>query len=154
MTPNNEPKQVLVVRTTYPDGKGGTFTPRKGKLISQAAHASLKVFLDLPGNRFWYTDEKDHTGPPYPLGSRLEISLPTPMARWLKGSFTKIVVQVQTEEDLDEIYAAAKKAQIPSCLIIDAGLTEFAGVPTKTVVGIGPWWPDEIDAITGHLKLL
>ncbi len=39
-------------------------------------------------------------------------------------------------------------------LIIDAGLTEFGGVPTRTCIAIGPNWSDEIDEITGHLKLL
>jgi PTH2 family peptidyl-tRNA hydrolase len=37
---------------------------------------------------------------------------------------------------------------------VDAGLTEFNGVPTKTCIAIGPNWSDEIDEITGHLKLL
>ncbi len=33
-------------------------------------------------------------------------------------------------------------------------LTEFGGVPTLTACAVGPWWSDEVDRITGHLKLL
>jgi peptidyl-tRNA hydrolase, PTH2 family len=39
-------------------------------------------------------------------------------------------------------------------LITDAGHTEFKGVPTKTCLAIGPNDVDEIDVVTGHLKLL
>lgn len=38
-------------------------------------------------------------------------------------------------------------------LITDSGLTEFGGVPTKTVCAIGPDYDEKIDKITGHLKL-
>ena len=39
-------------------------------------------------------------------------------------------------------------------LITDAGLTEFNGVPTKTCLALGPDYPENIDPITGNLKLL
>jgi PTH2 family peptidyl-tRNA hydrolase len=39
-------------------------------------------------------------------------------------------------------------------LIIDSGLTEFGGVPTKTCVAIGPDIDAKIDVLTKHLKLL
>ena len=38
-------------------------------------------------------------------------------------------------------------------LIIDKGLTEFNNVPTKTAVAIGPNKSEDIDVITGNLKL-
>ena len=38
-------------------------------------------------------------------------------------------------------------------LCVDAGRTEFHGVPTATCCAIGPDWPERIDPITGHLKL-
>ena len=34
-------KQVIVIRTKFPDGNGGLKTVRKGKLIAQGAHASM-----------------------------------------------------------------------------------------------------------------
>lgn len=37
---------------------------------------------------------------------------------------------------------------------VDAGLTEFKGIPTKTCIAIGPADSNEINKISGHLKLL
>ena len=73
---------------------------------------------------------------------------------YIKGAFTKIVVYVDTEEELLEIHEKAKAAGIHCSLIQDKGLTEFDNIPTYTAVGIGPWNCPEIDEITGHLKLL
>lgn len=44
-------KQVIVVRTKFPDGKGGTFGMRTGKLAAQVAHASLQVFVNFSKNQ-------------------------------------------------------------------------------------------------------
>jgi peptidyl-tRNA hydrolase len=52
------------------------------------------------------------------------------------------------------VHLAAQTAGVRSSLITDAGLTEFAGVPTNTCVAIGPAWNEKVDAITGALKLL
>jgi peptidyl-tRNA hydrolase len=42
---------------------------------------------------------------------------------------------------------------ILAALIRDAGITEFKE-PTITCAAFGPWWSDELDDITGHLKLI
>jgi PTH2 family peptidyl-tRNA hydrolase len=60
---------------------------------------------------------------------------------------------VETEEELLEVYNKAKEKGMISCLITDKGLTEFNGVPTITCCAIGPAWSDELDEITGNLKL-
>lgn len=73
---------------------------------------------------------------------------------WVFGSFTKVCCRVDSEADLDAVYEAALAAERPCALIVDAGKTEFHGVPTKTCCAIGPAMPDELDPITGHLKLL
>ena len=73
---------------------------------------------------------------------------------WLNGIFTKICVSVDSEEELDKIKAQCDAADIPCALITDCGKTEFKGVPTKTCLGIGPWYSEEIDKITGKLELL
>lgn len=73
---------------------------------------------------------------------------------WLMGKFTKITCSVDSEQELLELYEKAKSLNIPTTLITDAGLTEFGGVPTNTSIVIGPAWEDEVDPITGHLKLL
>jgi len=136
-------KQVIVMRTEFEvDGK--KVTPRKGKYIAQGAHASLKAILDRMTE--FSTDEKGN--------STLNLYLPANSAlhEWVTGRFTKICVSVKTEAELEDIYQKAKDRGIPCSMIVDAGLTEFGGNPTKTCCAIGPAWSDEIDKITGHLS--
>ena len=73
---------------------------------------------------------------------------------WLNGIFTKITVGVDSLAELEELYEAAALEGWPCAIIEDAGLTEFGGVPTVTAVAIGPYKSEEIDKLTGHLKLL
>lgn len=75
---------------------------------------------------------------------------------WLNGTFTKIVVSVDTEEELLALKEQFEK-ELPYCpvvLITDCGLTEFHGIPTNTCLGIGPYISEDIDNITGNLPLL
>jgi PTH2 family peptidyl-tRNA hydrolase len=55
-----------------------------------------------------------------------------------------------------ELLAVVQKAQqagVIAHLCVDAGRTEFHGVPTPTCCAVGPDDPERIDPITGHLKL-
>lgn len=113
---------------------------RTGKYVAQGAHASVGALLAL--------------GKIDSYGDNLIIPLYHPFVRdWILGSFAKITLQVDTEQELVDLEAAAKKAGLTTSLIVDSGRTEFNGVPTMTALGIGPGEPDIIDAITGHLKL-
>jgi peptidyl-tRNA hydrolase, PTH2 family len=125
-------KQVIVMRKDL--------GMRKGKMIAQGAHASIKVLLDGGGMD----------------AERAQFTLRTwpALAAWLGGRFTKVCVSVDSEAALDEIVAKAQAAGVPVALIVDAGQTEFHGVPTKTCCAVGPAWTDEVDAITGGLSLL
>jgi PTH2 family peptidyl-tRNA hydrolase len=76
------------------------------------------------------------------------------MRSWLDGLFTKVCVGVPSEEALRALYEQARTAGLPCALITDAGLTEFHGVPTVTCCAIGPASKEDVDQITGHLKLL
>ncbi len=111
---------------------------RKGKIAAQCAHASMAVFFRH--------DTGDH--------SELRVALDGPMAVWSKGSFAKVVLSVETEEDLLKIHQEAQRRGLPTALITDAGRTEFHGVPTKTAVAVGPATLPEIDAITGPSGLV
>ena len=153
-------KQVIVVRTRYPDGKGGFFKPRTGKLIAQGAHASMKVFFDRAdvgfawrvgrdSREFNTRDEPGNPGEPAMLTSLTE-----DMAAWAAGSFAKVCVRATSEEQLLELHAQAKKAGLPCAIIQDSGKTEFDGVATYTALAIGPALREDIDPITGDLKLL
>jgi PTH2 family peptidyl-tRNA hydrolase len=73
---------------------------------------------------------------------------------WLfKGSFTKVVLGVDTEDRLVEIYNQAILRNLPVVLIEDNGRTEFGGQQTKTCVGIGPLEAESFVGLTHHLKL-
>ena len=73
---------------------------------------------------------------------------------WLNGKFTKVVVSVDSDEELIALNKALDETYIPHALITDSGLTEFHGVPTNTCLGIGPYEAEEIDKFTGNLPLL
>jgi PTH2 family peptidyl-tRNA hydrolase len=72
---------------------------------------------------------------------------------WLAGKFTKVCLQVNSEEELRAVFSRAVDAGLTVHLIEDAGLTEFQGVPTLTCLAIGPDRAERIDAVTGGLKL-
>ena|SRR5271165_3975254 len=117
-------KQVIVIRKDL--------KVRKGKMIAQGAHASLMSYLRALSNRDNFL--KVH--------------------EWLTAhAQTKICVGVADEAELMEVFMKAQQANLPCALVTDAAHTEF-DLPTRTAVGIGPASIEEIDKITGHLKLL
>jgi PTH2 family peptidyl-tRNA hydrolase len=136
----SEPKQVIVMRRDL--------GMRRGKEMAQAAHASMKVILDLMTDLQMIGWSYDH------MIKKLMIKRDDPLAIWLDGGFRKIVVRANSEEELLDIKRQADEAGIRTALITDAGATEFHGVPTNTCLAIGPDYPNKIDPITGHLKLL
>lgn len=124
-------KQIIVIRRDLKS--------RRGKECAQAAHASI-AFLS---NRLAWPGPKGY-GVAQFSNEELE---------WLKGSFTKVVVQAADEAELLDVHNKAKEAGLTSVLITDAGLTEFGGTPTRTAVAIGPHDEEKLAPITGHLKL-
>lgn len=124
------------------DGK--KVTPRKGKYIAQGSHSSLKAIVDKFET---YINSDAHVT--YSLHTEQD----TALFDWLTGSFTKICCVVDTEEELLEVYNKAKEAGLICSLIVDSGRTEFNGVPTTTCCAVGPAWSDELEPITGNLKL-
>jgi PTH2 family peptidyl-tRNA hydrolase len=118
-----EIKQVIVARTDL--------NMRKGKLATQVAHASMKVFFDRMELRPAYmskpTEEEANMGSKgfwnAPLLYFTHIS--NPMMKWMEGSFTKIVVGCNSEQELFELQKQAEEAGIVNAIIQDSGLTEF-----------------------------
>lgn len=135
-TPPQAAKQVLVIRKDL--------NMRKGKLAAQASHASTGAVL--PRENAQVED----------LGDCVRVSwvLTRPQFEWFMDLSTKIVVSVNSEAELMEIYRKAQEAGLPCVLIQDRGFTEFGGVPTHTAVGVGPAPQPQVDAITGSLPLL
>ena len=117
-------KMCIVLRTDL--------NMRKGKMVSQGAHAAMAVLT-----QFKSIDE-----------------YPKELTEWLANSYTKICVGVSSETELREIYNQAKEDKVLCSIITDNGTTEFGGVPTVTCIAIGPDYDEFINAYTGHLKLL
>lgn len=132
-------KQVIVMRKDL--------NMRKGKMIAQGAHASMKALLDMGD-----VTEVQHQGKV--AVARYIPLVDTAVEQWVNGTFTKICVFVESEAELLEIYKTAKDQKIPTALICDNGLTEFGGVPTNTCCAVGPAASEIVNNITGHLKLL
>ena len=124
-------KQVIVMRTDL--------NMRKGKMCAQAAHASMKVFFD----RLTLSGMNTYS-----------MAITSEMNEWVTGLFTKIVVGVESEGQLLLLHEQVKAAELPVALIVDAGLTEFHGVPTPTALAIGPAKSEDINVFTKELKLL
>lgn len=100
----------------------------KGKLAAHIAHASLAGYKLVKKKN------------------------PNVIKKWEAEGEKKIVVKIESEKALLELYEKVKKT-LPAALIRDAGLTQIpAG--TITCIAIGPWGDAEIDAFTKDLKLL
>ena len=104
-------KQVIVIRKDL--------NMRKGKMVAQGAHASMKFILD---RGYYGQSELDS---PEEFHSR--ITSPA-IKSWMEGLFTKVCVSVDSEEELVSIYEKAKesgtsvKKELISALSGPAGL--------------------------------
>ena len=147
-------KQVIVFRKDLLKGPNAI---RKGKFGAQCAHASLGALLTLFSV---YKQELVRLGTfdVEPGKVQYEYNLTfgkdSILNDWLNGKFTKVVVSVDSDEELVALNKALDETYIPHALITDSGLTEFHGVPTNTCLGIGPYTAEEIDKFTGNLPLL
>lgn len=119
-------KMVIVIRKDL--------NMRKGKVGAQCSHGAVGLVLDgLKLDRNYLTED--------------------PVKQWIENSFRKIVVYVNSEQELDDIYNKALSHNLKAKMIVDSGDTEFHNIPTKTVVAIGPDYSDRIDSVTGDLPL-
>lgn len=111
-------KQVIVVRNDL--------KLPKGKLASQAAHASVEAVLK---------------------------SDKTIVSHWRNTGMAKIVLKVDDEKALLKLNQIAKDFGLVTALISDAGKT-VVEPGTITCLGIGPDSCEKIDRIVNDLKLL
>ena len=98
----------------------------KGKLAAQVAHASLGAY-----KQSGYEEQTE----------------------WEAWGSKKVVLKAENLKELLELQKSAKKAKIAQSLIKDAGLTEVKP-GTVTALAIGPALEEELDRLTGHLKML
>jgi PTH2 family peptidyl-tRNA hydrolase len=136
-------KQILVVRKDL--------NMRKGKIAAQCCHASMS-FLTKGGGVYCNLG----TGIPQVdyFMSSVEESHADEINHWLRNSFRKICVYVNSEEELEAVHQKALDSGLMSHMIEDNGATEFNGVKTKTCCAIGPAIDEKFVGITDHLPLL
>lgn len=101
----------------------------KGKIAAQVAHAAVNCALALK--------KKD----------------PKAMDRWMNVGQTKVVLRVDTKDQLFEFKAIADSQKIVNSIICDAGRTQVEP-GTFTCLGLGPEKASVLDKITGDLKML
>ena len=98
----------------------------RGKAASQVAHAAVAATLTA-------------TGSPR-------------LAAWLAEGQPKVVLRVDTAQELDEVDAAAHAVRLPVETVADAGRTQL-DPGTVTCAAIGPADDHELNAVTGTLRL-
>ncbi len=98
----------------------------KGKLAVQVAHAAVMAAGKAKGSV---------------------------LRRWKDGGQKKVVLRVDSLDNLIRLYDRSTGKRFPAVLMRDAGLTIVAP-GTVTALGIGPAVEEDLDAITGHLKLV
>ena len=146
MEVNNEVKQILLIRKDLKNTEGHKI--RTGKVVAQSCHAS----------EAWVFEMMSIT-PAGIMGSKGKYvgtirGITEGIKSWIEQGHKKIALAVHSEDDLVKKYEEAIEAGLMAHIIVDAGLTEFGGIETKTAVAIGPGNAEEIDKITGDLKPL
>ncbi len=101
----------------------------KGKIAAQVGHAAVECAL--------FTEKKDKRT----------------FDAWYRSGQPKIVLKVDSLEELDKYRMIASSNKIHIAVITDAGRTQV-DPGTITCMGLGPAPASEIDKITGELKML
>lgn len=97
-----------------------------GKISAQCSHASVEAFA---------------------------LSRKEKADKWREEGMKKVVLKVNSLQELFDIKEIAKKNKLKFALIKDAGRTQIEK-GTITCLGIGPEEDEVLDKITGDLKLL
>lgn len=130
-------KQVIVVRKDL--------NMRKGKLAAQVAHAAMTFLIDSDIDR-----AVNKRGYFAVTPSEEELA-------WLtdpESAHAKVVVGIDSERELTDLCEKAEAEGMTVHKVIDAGRTEFNGVPTLTCAAFGPHRAERFQGVTDHLKLL
>jgi peptidyl-tRNA hydrolase len=98
----------------------------RGKLAAQVAHAAVAAFLEAGAG-----------------AQRV----------WRAQGMPKVVVKSESADQLQQLEQTANKRGIPAYLIRDAGKT-VVPAGTITCLGLGPAPEDDLDELTGELKLV
>src|SRR5271157_1614061 len=99
-------KQVIVMRKFFPDGKGGQMQLRRGKECAQASHAS----------QAWLLKRINLSS-----GRNIVLSFSDDEQEWMSNLYTKICLQVNSEQELQDIFIAANLYKLEVHMITDLG---------------------------------
>ncbi len=135
-------KQVIIIRRDL--------RMRRGKEIAQGAHAAMEWMRQAVIG--CYTSDLVQDEPPA-VEVRFKVYLSRAEALWLEGNYRKVVCQLDTAEQLLDLYELARLSDIQAHLVYDEGATEFHGARTLTALAIGPDYSDRIDPLTKDLSL-
>ena len=100
-----------------------------GKIAAQVGHAAVECAL--------YAEKKDKKS----------------FDAWLGCGQAKVVLKVDSLEDLKRYMSEARSVGLHTAMITDAGRTQIEP-GTVTCLGIGPAPISDIDKVTGELKML
>ena len=117
-------KQTIVIRRDLRMGRG--------KAAAQAAHASCEAVFQVldSGNTEWKRW----------------------LLEWRRTGQEKVVLRVDSEQELLEVHSKARQLGLPTSLIADAGRTQLPP-GTLTAAAVGPAPEPLVDRVTGKLKL-
>lgn len=122
-----------------------------GKISAMASHGAVSFLTEwLRRNVIPAPDSRDYAIKPE---ARIDGDLYT---EWICGSFTKIILEAENEEQMKEIIKKAHEAGMINRQdffnIVDES-TEFLDIPQWAVIAFRPMQPEKIDPITGDLNL-
>ncbi|KAL0709621.1 hypothetical protein Bca4012_016599 [Brassica carinata] len=100
----------------------------KGKIAAQCSHATLGLY------------------------KKLVRRAPKALTCWEECSQPKVVVKIETEDEMLELQERAKSLMLPTHITIDAGRTQIAPNSRTVMAILGP--VQVVDEVTGGLKLL
>ncbi|XP_073014113.1 uncharacterized protein [Typha latifolia] len=100
----------------------------KGKIAAQCSHATLGLY------------------------KKLLHRAPKALSRWEMCGQVKVVLKIESEEELLVLQERAKSLKLPTHVTIDAGRTQIAPNSRTVMAILGP--TDVVDDVTGGLKLL
>ncbi|KAK3238351.1 hypothetical protein CYMTET_51634 [Cymbomonas tetramitiformis] len=102
----------------------------KGKIGAQCSHATLGLYSAC-----------------YEKGYHALLD------HWEEHGQAKVTLKLDGEQEMLRLAKQASSHNVPCHIVHDAGRTQIAP-NTRTVLSIGPAPVDELDKLTGHLKLL
>ncbi|KAL2556445.1 Peptidyl-tRNA hydrolase II (PTH2) family protein [Forsythia ovata] len=100
----------------------------KGKIAAQCSHATLGLYKKLVNRA------------------------PKSLNRWEMCGQVKVVVKIESEDDMLVLQERAKSLNLQTHITIDAGRTQIAPNSRTVMAVLGP--ADMVDNVTGGLKLL